>query len=367
MTVAVHADPSRPERSGSNSSFPFVSPAFFDFWVGRLNPAWSWSRALARIVGLKPESSDAVTLLLRPNRHWRGCAPGQHVNVGADIDGRRITRSYSLSDAARPDGLIAITVKAVEGGLLSSHLCRKACIGDVLHLGIAFGEMVLAEADNRLLLLAGGSGITPMMAIIRAEAAAGMRKSLNLMYWAGARDEFCFVDELRELAVRHANFQVRFVLTREEPVSGDECEGRMALEQIQKQVPDLPQRTVYACGPDGFVEGARSMLVDRVARFRAEAFTPPACENDEQGVVQVTLLTSGVTLAVARGRSLLSALEDAGLTPASGCRMGICNTCACTKRSGTSRHVLTGEEQSEPLSTLRLCVNSAVGDLILEL
>ncbi len=347
---------------------PFVVPATFDFWVSRIHPTWSWERPLARIVARTRESSDAVSLVLRPNRHWGGFRAGQHVNVSAEIDGIRVTRSYSLSDAPRADGRIVITVKAIEGGTLSRHLCDHARVGDVLDIGPAFGEMVLPDTcAEPLLFLAAGSGITPLMAMIRALAAQAMPVALTLVYWARTRDEFCFADELRRLAARHANFVVRFVLTRDTAAADDESEGRIHATQLSTLVPDAALRHVSACGPGGFVESARALLASSVPAFRAEAFTPPPRIVEDTGTAQVTLANSGQIVTVPRGQSLLTALEAAGLKPASGCRMGICNTCACGKRSGTTRHLHTDAINVEPVSALRLCVNSAASDLVLDL
>lgn len=345
-----------------------VAPDAFDFWASRLHPTWSWDRPLARIVARKAESSDTFTLLLQPNRHWRGFRPGQHLNIGAEIDGTLTTRSYSLSDAPRADGRIAITVKAIPGGKLSQHLCYSAKPGDVLTLGPAFGEMTLPDkTEGAWLFLAAGSGITPMMAMIRAQAAQGMPMPISLAYWARTRGELCFVDELRALAARQPNFRVDFVLTRD--VDASDCRrGRIDAASLSASAPDLHQRRVFACGPDGFVAAARTLAAERAVAFHAEAFTPPRVDRDvESGSVQLTLAASGRVLTVPRGESLLTALEAAGIKPASGCRMGICNTCACGKRAGSTRHLHTGDVQHEPVSALRLCVNSARSDLILDL
>ena len=364
-----------------------LAPAAFDFWASKLRPNWSWERPLARMVSRRAESSDSFTLLLQPNRHWRGFQPGQHLNIGAEIDGARITRSYSLSDAPRADGRIAITVKAMPGGKLSQHLCHTARIGEVLTLGPAFGEMTLPQTpEGAWLFLAAGSGITPLMAMIRAQAASGMPMPLALIYWARTRDELCFVEELRTLAARQPNFRVDFVLTRDAAASDaaasdakagdakadDFRHGRIDAPLLALLAPDLHQRRVFACGPDGFVAAARALAADQAVALRCEAFTPPprvVFEDDGEalGRVQITLAKSGRTLDVPRGTSLLTALEDAGLKPASGCRMGICNTCACGKRAGSTRHLHTGDVEHEPVSALRLCVNSAGSDLILDL
>ncbi|MDP9140191.1 MAG: FAD-binding oxidoreductase, partial [Pseudomonadota bacterium] len=104
---------------------PFIAPDVFDFWAAKLNPAWSWQRSLARVVERRVEARDAVTLILRTNRHFRGFLPGQHVNVSAEVDGARITRSYSLTDIPRKGRRIALTVKRIEGGRFSNHLSTR--------------------------------------------------------------------------------------------------------------------------------------------------------------------------------------------------------------------------------------------------
>ncbi len=349
---------------------PVVAPAVFDFWASRLNPVWSWERPLARVVARQQASRDAVTLVLQPNRHWGGFQPGQHLNLSVEIDGIRVTRSYSLTGLPRADGRIAITVKGIEGGKLSRHLCRSAKVGDVFELGPAYGEMVLPkQPEGSWLFLAAGSGITPLMAMTRALAAQGMPVPLTLVYWARARDEFCFLDELRALAAAQPSFQLHVVMTRDLPREADEHEGRISENEtlLMSLIGEPEKMQVMACGPGGFVDAARDLYGARALSFQAEAFTPPPAVYADTGTVQVRLKKSGRTLELARGQSLLTALEAEGLRPASGCRMGICNTCACGKASGSTRHLHTGELAHEPVSALKLCISSAVSDLEIDL
>ncbi|NUO76589.1 MAG: ferredoxin reductase [Lysobacter sp.] len=360
--------PARSDSPFRRLARPWLSPRVFDFWASRLHPTWSWERPLARIVERRAESADAVTLVLRPNRHWHGCRPGQHLNVSAEIDGCRVTRSYSPTGLPGRDRRVAITVKAVDGGKLSRHLCERAKVGDVLDLGPAFGDMQLDEnAATPRLFLAAGSGITPLIALTRTLAAGGMPAPLTLLYWARKREQLCFVDELRGYAAAHPRFQLRFLLTGEAADAADEGQGRIDAAQLAT-IADLADREVYACGPGGFVDEARALLAAGARSFQAEAFSPPPrTQEDLEGTVEITLAASARTLTVARGQSLLGALEAQGLKLASGCRMGICNTCACGKRSGSTRHLHTGDAQHEPVSALRLCVNSATSDLVLDL
>ncbi len=337
-----------------------VSPALFDFWSTRINPLWTLEQPLARLVSRSQASRDAVTLVLRPNRHWRGLLPGQHVNVDVEIEGRRLQRSYSPT--VLDDGNLEITVKAITGGRVSGHLARDARIGEVVALGAAFGDMVLPNGKDDLLLLAAGSGITPMRALLRSLAARGMPVNVDLMYWARRRDELCFVDELDALAAAHPRLRVRYLLTRED-ASPDPRIDTVSLDAIAA----LAGRRVLACGPGGFVQAARSRLDGKVAHFDAEAFSVPVRVDGDEGDVEVHLARSGRTLQLPRGKSLLEGLEAQGIRPRHGCRMGICNTCACGRQSGTTRQLLTGDLSSEPSSQVRLCISAPSTDLILDL
>ncbi len=340
-----------------------------DFWATRFSPAWSLARPMVRLVDRQVASSDAMTLTLRANRHWAGFQPGQHANLGAELDGRRVTRSYSLSKVSGRKDCVSITVKAVAGGQLSQHLCEHAKIGDFFEIGPAFGGMLVPEVvQSPRLFLAAGSGITPLMAMTRELAARGMPAPVTLLYWTRVRSERCFVPELRALTQRYPQFQVRFLLTREAALDADEFEGRIDAASVAAAVDDMAAREVFACGPAGFVESARALVATQARSFMAEAFSPPVpVAADERGTVKITLAKSGKVLEIPRDRSLLTALEAQGLAPASGCRMGICNTCACPKPSGATRNLLTGDTEAEPVSALRLCVNSATSDLVLEL
>lgn len=339
----------------------WVSEELFDFWGTRLHPLWTLRRPLARLVSRTAESADAVTLVLKPNRHFRGLLPGQHITLGVEVDGRRLSRSYSPTVLA--DGRLAITVKAIAGGAVSQHLARAAVVGDVFELGKAFGEMTLPAAHGeRLLLLAAGSGITPMRALLRQLDASGMSAPVDLVYWARRREELCFAEELAAIAARHPSFSLHIALTRDPAAPAPRVDA-FAFEALG----DLGSARALVCGPGGFVDAAQARLQGRVASLQSEAFTPPVLPAAETGTVQVELRRSGRTLSLPRGTSLLQALEAEGLRPASGCRMGICNTCVCGKVSGVTRHTLTGEHAAEPATQVKLCVNSASTDLILEL
>lgn len=351
---------------------PAIDPMVFDFWVQHLNPVWSWAQPLARVVDRIEEATDTVTLVLAPNRHVGRFQPGQHVNVSAEVNGRRITRSYSLTGVPRPDRQLSITVKRVPGGVLSSHLVQHARVGDVLGVGPAFGEMVLPRSvHGRWLFLAAGSGITPLIGLTRALAARQMPVNLQLLYWVRRREELCFVPELQALAQRFPGFKWQPIVTEEAQLRTGEVAGLISGEQLNALVPDLIERQVHACGPGGFVATARELIEPVAERFVAEGFTPApvvaSASAAEAQTYQVHLQRTGRTLAVRSDQSLLAALEAQGLNPPSGCRMGICHSCSCPRVEGRTQDSHTGDITHEPTEPVRLCVSRACSDLTLDL
>lgn len=349
---------------------PFVNPAVFDFWAQQLHPAWSWDRALATVVDRRLEARDTVTLTLKLNRHCAMPQAGQHINVSAQVNGRRVTRSYSPTRLDPGRRILEITVRQVAAGVMSKHLCHAAKVGEVLETGPAFGQMTWpAGVIGKWLLLAAGSGITPMISLIRQAQQTKSPADITLVYWAQTRADLCFLPELRALATQNPGFRLQTVLTQEAERLADEASGRLDNVLLNSVVTDMSARQVYACGPSGFVDTARRLTADRALRFEAEAFTPAALLHSDVASqpVRVTLQSTGRTVTVASGQPILPALEAHGLRVPYGCRMGICNTCSCTKVSGTTQDLQSGEHQNEPNAAVRLCVSGASTDLTLDL
>ncbi|WP_428341829.1 ferredoxin reductase [Mycobacterium sp.] len=144
---------------------PLVPADYLDI----INPLRSSADLRGRIVAIHPETRDAVSLVIKPGRGWRAHTPGQYVRIGVDVDGVRQWRAYSLtSDTARADDCIAITVKAIPDGKVSNHLVRHATVGTIVQLDHAAGEFTLpAVTPPKILFLTAGSGITPVMGMLR--------------------------------------------------------------------------------------------------------------------------------------------------------------------------------------------------------
>ena len=349
---------------------PFIAADVFDFWAGECRSLLTWQRPLARIVKRHIEAKNTVTFVLKPNKHFLGFKAGQHVNITLEVNGIRLTRSYSLTNIPDKKGLLAITVKAVENGKVSQYLCQHAQVGDIIELGQAFGEMTLDATShhNAYVFLAAGSGITPLMSLIRQLTVDELSHPISLIYWAKTRAELCFVQELQRIAAKNSHFSVHYVLTAEAHLLVGELSGRPTTELLNQVIPDIKNSQVFACGNAGFVDSVRDLVAQHALLFLAESFSAPVISHSSGvGTVRVELKASQKTLELSASQSLLTALEAQGIQVSSGCRMGICNTCACSKLAGATQHMQTGELENEPQSALRLCVNRANSDLILDL
>lgn len=343
-----------------------------EHWLGELAPLRSLSQARARVERVVAETPDTRTFFLRPNRHWRGHRAGQFTTVELEIDGVRRSRCYSISSAPG-EALLSITVKRVPSGRVSGWLHDRVGPGAVLGLGSAAGDFVLPERPpERLLLYSGGSGITPVMSILRHLSRRDAVHDVVFVHHARTRRDVIFLRELEALAARHRGLRIALRLSDQ---LGDA--PRFDARWLAAVAPDFAERATFLCGPPGLMDqvertwdaaGASALL--RRERFVVPSPSPPpagASPASEAGQATVVLARSGRHLAVDATRPLLEQLERAGERPAHGCRMGICNTCACRKRSGTVRNLVTGAQSSRPDEEIRLCISAPESDVELAL
>ena len=341
---------------------PLAIEKTLDFWSKELGLMWTVQQPMARIVKRHNEAKDTVSLWLKPNSHFKGFKTGQHINVTLQVNGVNFTRSYSLSEAPRADGLLRITIK--KEGKVSSHLCQHVHVGDSIEISQAFGELQL-NAQKTNLFLASGSGITPVMSLLHT---ATMQQPITLLYWEKNRADLCFMAELNNLAAKNPLFKFYIFLTQEQNLLQGELKGRVDTQVITKLIPNLAQYQVIACGGQGFIEAVQ-LLKPYVDTLQVESFSPIKLNtaNTQLGTVRVELKASHKVLELNQGDSLLDALEAQGIYPPSGCRMGICHSCSCQKISGTTQDLQTGELASESHSAVKLCVNRAYSDLVLDI
>ena len=331
-----------------------------NFWLQKINPLWSMNQPLAKVVKKQIVAKDMVSLILQCNRHVQRGVAGQHHPVTVEIAGRHYERTYSLMQVDADH--LCLTVKKVDQGLVSSWLVDQSQTGDILRLGQPYGEMQQQVQTPKLLLLAAGSGITPMLSLIEALCQSRQLKAIfvQLMYWVKTHEDAAYAEYLKEVAENFPNFTYQIFYTQEQ-------DQRLNPSHID-QLKSLNETTVYACGPSGFAATAET-LFKHVASIQTEAFSLSQFDTDatDTGFINVILTQSNKTLAIPKGQSILSSLEQQGIKPKHGCRMGICNKCACSKVQGSTKNLLNGSANHEPSQLLKICVNSAQSDLVIDL
>ena len=331
-----------------------------NFWLQKINPLWSMNQPLAKVVKKQIVAKDMVSLILQCNRHVQRGVAGQHHPVTVEIAGRHYERTYSLMQVDADH--LCLTVKKVDQGLVSSWLVDQSQTGDILRLGQPYGEMQQQVQTPRLLLLAAGSGITPMLSLIEAFCQSRQLKAIfvQLMYWVKTHEDAAYAEYLKEVAENFPNFTYQIFYTQQQ-------DQRLNQSHVN-QLKSLNETTVYACGPSGFAATAET-LFKHVASIQTEAFSLSQFDTDatDTGFINVTLTQSNKTLAIPKGQSILSSLEHQGIKPKHGCRMGICNKCACSKVQGSTKNLLNGSANHEPSQLLKICVNSAQSDLVIDL
>lgn len=326
-----------------------------------VDPLRSGADLRGRIVAIHPETRDAVSLVIKPGRGWRTHVPGQYIRIGVDVDGVRQWRAYSLtSETGRDDGCIAITVKAIPGGTVSNHLVRRATVGTIIQLDQAAGEFTLgSQLPRKLLFLTAGSGITPVMGMLRNMA--DVPADVVLVHSAPTPDDVIFAGELRMLA---GQGRIRLV---ERHTDND---GMLDVADLHQLVDDFEDRETWACGPSALLDAlAQRWSAAGIAdRLHTERFRPTVVTADDGGTV--TFAKSDTTLEAGGSQTLLDAGEAAGVLMPSGCRMGICFGCVAPLRQGTVRDLRNGDIISAATGDgvmIQTCVSAAAGTCDIDL
>jgi ferredoxin-NADP reductase len=347
----------------------FTTPLLPEDYLDLFAPLRPGADLRGRIESVQPETADAATLVIRPGADWAGHVPGQYVRIGIDVDGVRRWRAYSLTHGPRPDGCITITVKAVPDGVVSNHLVHRARAGTLVHLEQAAGEFVLpppstGPGGTKLLLVTAGSGVTPVIGMLRNlfpatdEGVLAPERSrgydIVVVHVAPSEAQSIFLADLRALEQAGA---IRLVARY------DDTHGVLDVAELAELVPDLPVRTTLACGPAGLLDALEAHHVQRGLPLLVEQFRLTTTVVGEGG--EVTFEDSGRTATADGARPLLEVGEEAGVVMPSGCRMGICFGCVLPLREGAVRDLRTGDLTTAADGDgvkVQTCISAAAGD-----
>jgi ferredoxin-NADP reductase len=342
----------------------FFTPLLPDDYLELIDPLWSTRELRGRIEAIDHETANAVTVLIRPGHEWPGHEPGQYLRIGVVVDGVHHWRAYSLtSDPGRPDGWISITPKLLDSGVVSPYLVRRAKPGEIVRLGGVEGVFKLpAPAPARPLFISAGSGITPIMSMLRhLDRSGGLGDTVHL-HSARTADDVIFGEQLRDLARRNPGLRVH------EQITG--TAGRLAPDQLDDLCPDWRDREAFVCGPAAMLEALQERWErdGDPGRLHMERFQP-IIGGDPSGGEGGTIrfLRSDLQAEADGGTPILLAGEEAGAALPFGCRMGICHTCVGRLCSGKVRDLRTGEVSGSDGEMVRTCINAPEGAVEIEL
>ncbi|MCP2274788.1 Ferredoxin-NADP reductase [Nocardia amikacinitolerans] len=343
-----------------------TTPLLPDDYLHLANPLWSARELRGRIVDVRKETADSATLVIKPGWGFDfKFQPGQYIGIGLLVDGRWHWRSYSLTcppdwNAPEHGGkrLISVAVKAMPEGFLSSHIVGGVKPGTIVRLQAPQGGFVLPyPPPAKVLFLTAGSGITPVMSMLRAMDRRGSVSDVVHLHSARTAEDVMFGDELRALHDRHPSFQSHLHLTGEH--------GKFKLADLDKKFPDWRERDTWACGPAAMLDEIEQHWREAglADRLHVERFEIERSAVGEGGTVSFG--KSGRSVTVDGATSLLEAGESVGVQMPFGCRMGICQTCVVTLSSGHTRDLRNGDERREG-DKVQTCISAAAGDCTLD-
>jgi ferredoxin-NADP reductase/DMSO/TMAO reductase YedYZ heme-binding membrane subunit len=360
-----------PEYKGEENNITPLSPAAGERGRGEGTKPKHWSGQL-RVVKVFQETPDVRTFRLvatdRPHLPF-DFLPGQYLNLSFVIDGKKVNRSYTIASSPTRVGSCELTVKCAAQGTASRHLHDNVAAGTLIDVYAPAGRFTFtgAEADS-LVMIAGGVGITPLMAKIRYLTDIGWTGHIYLVFSVKTERDIIFRDELDYLRSRFPNLHVTVTLTRAEGGSGEWEHGRFTPELLNRVVPQISTRRVHICGPTEMTELTRQMLLDLgvpAESIESESFTSPTrvtaqaagangtlaeAQTSEsaradvngsltlhpspwgrgaggEGDATLTFARSGKSLPISPHKTVLEAAEDLGVPINFDCRAGICGQC----------------------------------------
>jgi ferredoxin-NADP reductase len=347
---------------------PLVPDDFLDLF----HPLRRGAPLRGQVVEVVSETRDAATVVIRPGADWAGHVPGQYVRVGIDVDGVRQWRAYSLTHGPRSDGFISITVKAVPDGTVSPHLVHATRPGTLVHLEQATGDFVLPSsavelARTKLLFVTAGSGVTPVIGMLRNlfpatdEGVLLLPRSKDLdivvVHVAPSEPDSIFLADLKALDRAGA---IQLVARY------DDQHGLLDVAGLADLVPDLAERTTYACGPGGLLDAITEHHERAGLPLYTEQFRATTVVAGEGGAV--TFGRTGTVVEADGATPILEAGEGAGVLMPSGCRMGVCYSCVLPLREGAVRDLRSGDlttavagETDRGGVLVQTCINAAAG------
>lgn len=319
----------------------------------------------SHIVSRRQLTAQCVELTLLKPKAWKGHLAGQHIRLSLYLNGRRLERFYSLTNApSERRSHLRIAVQIVDQGLMSTHLLGSAKVGDRIDVSAPTGSFHLPQSlqGDNLLMLSAGSGITPILSMLKQVHASAPQTKVCHMHYAPSPQQLIYAQELEALRNAWPSYQLHLSFTRE--AQPNFSQQRWSAQQQQRECPDWQQRQSWACGPDAWLQELENHWTQagQAHRLHTERFHQPlkAAPKHSSEAHKVQFARSAQSAEVRDGTTLLEAAEKQGLSPQYGCRMGICHSCDCELVAGQVRDLRSNKILSQPGQRIQPCVSTPI-------
>ena len=369
--VLVFKKRKQPRASMESLLIPEISPRVTPL-INQENPK---SPMRFRLVQTEQQTHDTKTLRFQIlDERSLYAKPGQFLTFQWTVEGKRVLRSYTISSSPIHDEYIEITPKRMENGCVSVFLNGQAKPGLTVDASGPYGRFYFDETLHRsIVLIAAGSGITPMISMLRYVDDLKLTTQVRLLYCVRTATDIIFQTELAKLAASLPNFKYEVCLSRPDPTWNGQS-GRLSGEFVSRHLIDLDTPTFFLCGPEGFMNNARQILArlgvsqDRILQesFGESKGSAEPHVWEARPVETVAFMRSEKFCKGSAGNTLLEVAEANGVQIPYGCRQGLCGTCATRVLSGTVRmdteDGLTAEQKNA--GYVLPCVGRAEGAVV---
>ena len=314
------------------------------------------------IRAIEHPTSRSVRIRVQPNAQWQGFKAGQYVELAVEINGRRHKRLFSPAQSQHATGELEFTMAVNPDGRLTRHLQSAAQVGDRVILGVPAGDFHLpASRPTRIVLISAGSGITPVLSMLRTLVDERFSGTVDFIHYSRSRADALYAPLLAELGQALPHLNVHCIHTR----AGG---AHFHAEQLEQIAPDYAQAETFVCGPKPLLDATTALFESQglASQLYQETFAPVFSAPSDAVDGDVRFQRSERQQAN-NGQTLLEQAEAAGLAPEYGCRMGVCFACTCKKTAGRVRDLRTGEISDDGEQEIQICVSTPVGSVALDI
>ncbi|MBE0363430.1 hypothetical protein PULV_a0868 [Pseudoalteromonas ulvae UL12] len=335
--------------------------------IQQFKPEWRDGYYRAKVVKIIHLGANCISLELKPERRWPSHTAGQHVLLTAQINGRLMSRPFSISSSegqANHENRIRLTIKTSENGAFTGQLLAFLGQGDFVNISAPQGDFRVLPNKTPLFLVAAGSGITPFMAMLHSvyERQTGAVRPIHLLYFAKP-NQHLFTDELATLSSQQPSFSLKLLARSQGDSLSNVLKGCVSTDQVM------------ICGPADFkhqVDNELDQLNHNPLYRQAEFYQPPLIQTENENdsprlAITVNYAGKQQQLHTDNNSALLNTLEQQGIQANFGCRIGVCHQCQCVKKSGVVKNIKTGQLSQNGQQLIQLCISQAVTPLELEL